>query len=142
MKRRNFFKKLGIGIGGLIIAPKLLAESVKEVHVNKITKIPESVKDRINELNGNTWVKYADTPNTGMSDNPKGKVYVGFAFNQKTKIQSDNYLDYTWLKNSDLGSEVNYYPTKKESYDGIPVDQHFIHDEIGHWDLRRFTPKL
>ena len=30
MKRRNFFKNLGIGIGALVVAPKVLAEVVNE----------------------------------------------------------------------------------------------------------------
>lgn len=51
-----------------------------------------------------TWIKYADTPTTGMSDNPAGKTYIGLAFNKTTAVESTNYADYTW---SLIGSVVN-----------------------------------
>ncbi|WP_324658919.1 tail fiber domain-containing protein [Bacillus cereus] len=43
-----------------------------------------------------TWVKYADTPTTGMSDLPTGKVYMGLAYNKTTATESTNYNDYSW----------------------------------------------
>lgn len=43
-----------------------------------------------------TWVKYANTPTSGMSDNPSGKDYIGFAYNKETPTMSTNYNDYTW----------------------------------------------
>jgi hypothetical protein len=43
-----------------------------------------------------TWVKYADTPTTGMSDLPTGKPYIGFAYNKATAVESSNYADYGW----------------------------------------------
>nr|WP_296955350.1 hypothetical protein [uncultured Mediterraneibacter sp.] len=43
-----------------------------------------------------TWLKYADTPTTGMSDSPDGKTYIGFAYNKTTKTESTDYSDYTW----------------------------------------------
>ena len=43
-----------------------------------------------------TWVKYADTPTTGMSDLPNGKIYIGFAYNKLTATESTNYSDYQW----------------------------------------------
>lgn len=43
-----------------------------------------------------TWLKYADTPTSGMSDNPSGKNYIGLAYNKDTAIESTNYSDYTW----------------------------------------------
>lgn len=43
-----------------------------------------------------TWVKYADTPTTGMSDLPDGKKYIGFAYNKTTATESSTYGDYTW----------------------------------------------
>ncbi len=49
--------------------------------------------------NGNqlyTWLKYADTPTSGMSDDPNGKVYMGIAYNKDTSIESNNYEDYSW----------------------------------------------
>ena len=43
-----------------------------------------------------TWVKYADTPTSGMSDNPDGKSYIGLAYNKTTATESNTYSDYTW----------------------------------------------
>ena len=44
------------------------------------------------------WVKYADTPTTGMSDNPDGKTYMGIAYNKPSANASTTYSDYTWIK--------------------------------------------
>ena len=43
-----------------------------------------------------TWIKYADTPTSGMSDNPTGKTYIGIAYNKSTPVESTNYSDYAW----------------------------------------------
>ena len=43
-----------------------------------------------------TWLKYASTPTTGMSDSPVGKDYIGLAYNKTTPTESDNYTDYQW----------------------------------------------
>ena len=43
-----------------------------------------------------TWIKYADTPTSGMSDSPDGKLYMGIAYNKTTSVESTNYSDYTW----------------------------------------------
>jgi hypothetical protein len=43
-----------------------------------------------------TWIKYADTPTTGMSDSPTGKTYMGIAYNKTTATESTNYADYSW----------------------------------------------
>lgn len=43
-----------------------------------------------------TWVKYADTPTSGMSDNPSGKTYIGLAYNKTTATESSIYTDYMW----------------------------------------------
>lgn len=53
-----------------------------------------------------TWIKYADTPTSGMSDTPDGKKYLGIAYNKASPIESANYSDYSW---SDIKGE-----------DGIP----------------------
>lgn len=45
-----------------------------------------------------TWIKYADTPTSGMSDNPEGKEYIGIAYNKETPTPSTNYADYVWSK--------------------------------------------
>lgn len=43
-----------------------------------------------------TWIKYADTPTSGMSDLPAGKSYMGIAYNKLTATESTNYNDYSW----------------------------------------------
>ena len=43
-----------------------------------------------------TWVKYADTPTSGMSDTPDGKAYIGLAYNKTTATESTTYSDYMW----------------------------------------------
>lgn len=43
-----------------------------------------------------TWIKYADTPTSGMSDSPDGKEYMGIAYNKTTPTESTNYSDYQW----------------------------------------------
>src|SRR5699024_5868587 len=45
-----------------------------------------------------TWIRYADTPTSGMSNSPVGKTYIGFAYNQTTATESNKYSDYTWSK--------------------------------------------
>lgn len=54
-----------------------------------------------------TWIKYADTPTSGMSDYPDGKKYIGLAFNKDTSIESEDYNVYKWSlmpQNMELGS--------------------------------------
>ena len=43
-----------------------------------------------------TWIKYADTPTTGMSDSPTGKTYMGIAYNKTSSTESSVYSDYEW----------------------------------------------
>lgn len=43
-----------------------------------------------------TWLKYADSPTSGMSDSPDGKKYMGIAYNKTTPTKSDAYSDYQW----------------------------------------------
>ena len=43
-----------------------------------------------------TWIRYADTPTSGMSNFPDGKKYIGMAFNKTTQTESSNYSDYQW----------------------------------------------
>ena len=54
-----------------------------------------------------TWLKYADTPTTGMHDNPDGKKYMGVAYNKDTATESTNYADYQWsLIQGDDGADA------------------------------------
>lgn len=44
-----------------------------------------------------TWLKYADTPVSGMSDDPTGKDYIGLAYNKTSPNESTTYSDYKWV---------------------------------------------
>ena len=65
--------------------------------------------DGINGKNYYTWIKYADTPTSGMSNNPEGKKYMGIAYNKESATESSNYGDYTWslIKGEDGSDGVN-----------------------------------
>lgn len=53
-----------------------------------------------------TWLKYADSPTSGMSDDPSGKAYIGLAYNKTTATESASYSDYTWsLIKGDKGDQ-------------------------------------
>lgn len=58
-----------------------------------------------------TWVKYADTPTSGMSDNPTGKAYIGIAYNKSTPVGSTVYSDYAWSRIKGEAGEDGYSPT-------------------------------
>ena len=44
-----------------------------------------------------TWIRYADTiDGSGISNDPTGKTYIGFAYNKETSTESNTPSDYTW----------------------------------------------
>lgn len=44
-----------------------------------------------------TWIKYADSATgAGLSNDPTGKKYIGFAYNKTTATESNTASDYTW----------------------------------------------
>ncbi|WP_416305221.1 phage tail protein [Neptunicella sp. SCSIO 80796] len=46
-----------------------------------------------------TWIRYANTAaGGGISNDPAGKAYIGFAYNKTTATESTNPADYTWSK--------------------------------------------
>ena len=50
-----------------------------------------------------TWIRYADdAEGNGISDQPTGKKFIGFAYNKETALESNNPADYTW---SDIKGE-------------------------------------
>ena len=50
-----------------------------------------------------TWIRYADdAQGAGISDNPVGKSFIGFAYNKESALESNNPKDYTW---SDIKGE-------------------------------------
>ena len=53
-------------------------------------------KDGADGITYYTWVRYADSPTSGMSDSPEGKAYIGIAYNKVVPDESDEYSDYAW----------------------------------------------
>ena len=44
-----------------------------------------------------TWIKFADDNNgTGITDDPTDKMYMGVAYNQAVKTESNDPVDYKW----------------------------------------------
>lgn len=96
-----------------------------------------------------TWVKYADSAaGAGLSDDPTGKAYIGFAYNKATATESTVATDYTWslikgkdgvqgdpgengatlytwIKYSDAADGTGLYdtPTSSTLYIGIAVNK-------------------
>ncbi|WP_320019776.1 tail fiber domain-containing protein [Labilibaculum manganireducens] len=66
----------------------------------KVNLKGESGADGTNGTNGvttYTWIKYADTSvGGGLSNDPTGKTYIGFAYNKTTATESNTTTDYTW----------------------------------------------
>ena len=64
-----------------------------------------------------TWIKYADSPTSGMSDNPSGKAYIGIAHNKTSATESTTYSDYNWsLIKGETGADGNGITTIKQYY--------------------------
>lgn len=57
-----------------------------------------------------TWLKYADTKTSGMSDNPLGKTWIGFSFHNEEIVESLLFEDYEWTKVS-----------ANDGNDGVPI---------------------
>ena len=50
-----------------------------------------------------TWIRYADdAEGNGISNDPTGKSFIGFAYNKETPLESNNPSDYMW---SDIKGE-------------------------------------
>ena len=50
-----------------------------------------------------TWIKYADNASgSGISNQPDGKTYIGFAYNKLSQIESNASGDYIWSRISGL----------------------------------------
>lgn len=54
-----------------------------------------------------TWIRYADNAQGGgISNDPTGKKYIGFAYNKESQTESNNPSDYTWsLIKGDKGEQ-------------------------------------
>ncbi|MDR7237112.1 H-type lectin domain-containing protein [Neobacillus drentensis] len=71
-----------------------------------------------------TWLKYADSPTSGMSDSPTGKTYMGLAYNKASSVESTNYADYLWsLIKGDKGDTGAQGPAGLQGIQGSKGDQ-------------------
>ena len=71
-----------------------------------------------------TWLKYADTPTSGMSDSPNGKTYIGLAYNKTTATESTNPADYSWsLIKGDKGDTGATGPQGPQGPTGLKGDR-------------------
>lgn len=67
-----------------------------------------------------TWIKYADTPTTGMADTPTNKAYIGLAYNKATSSETENYDDYSWsLIKGEIGPQGPMGPNGATLYTWI-----------------------
>lgn len=56
-------------------------------------------KDGVDGKTYYTWIRYADDENGGgISNNPSGKTYIGFAYNKPTATESNEPADYKWAE--------------------------------------------
>ena len=59
-----------------------------------------------------TWIRYADdAEGNGISNDPTGKAYIGFAYNKESPLESNNPEDYVW---SDIKGEQGVKGDKGE----------------------------
>ncbi|MDM1093426.1 phage tail protein [Myroides odoratimimus] len=60
----------------------------------RITGVPgEKGKDGVQLY---TWIRYSDSPTSGISASPVNKNYVGYAYNKTSITPSNIYSDYDW----------------------------------------------
>ena len=60
-------------------------------------------KDGVDGKTLYTWIRYADdAEGTGISNDPTGKAFIGFAYNKESPLESDEPEDYQW---SDIKGE-------------------------------------
>jgi hypothetical protein len=86
----------GDGIESVTSTKTGLVTTVKVKYDNGTPDYTFDVTDGMSPPDKFTWVKYADSPTTGMSDDPTGKAYIGLAYNKGSETESTNYNDYNW----------------------------------------------
>ena len=60
-------------------------------------------KDGVDGKTYYTWIRYADdAEGNGISNDPTGKSFIGFAYNKESQLESNNPEDYIW---SDIKGE-------------------------------------
>lgn len=54
-----------------------------------------------------TWIVFADSVVSGMSNNPDEKAYIGVALDRSSSTKSTNYDDYSWTVISSAGTGIS-----------------------------------
>ena len=91
-----------------------------------------------------TWIKYADSSTgSGMSNDPTGKTYIGFAYNKTTSTESNTASDYTWSlikgEKGDTGVQGPAGSNGKTTYTWIKYSDNA--DGTGLYDTPKSTTK-
>ena len=91
-----------------------------------------------------TWIKYADSSTgSGMSNDPTGKTYIGFAYNKTTSTESNTASDYTWSlikgEKGDTGVQGPAGKNGKTTYTWIKYSDNA--DGTGLYDTPKSTTK-
>lgn len=69
-------------------------------------------KDGVDGKTFYTWIRYADdAEGNGISNDPTGKSFIGFAYNKESPLESNDPTDYTW---SDIKGEQGVKGEKGE----------------------------
>lgn len=68
------------------------------------------------------WIKYADTPTSGMSDDPNGKAYLGLAYGKTTSTESTDYADYNWILVKGNDGNGGVVGVLSNDFQGVPTD--------------------
>jgi len=120
----------------VVVKAKIVKDGVTYEAAQAVVKVSDGVV-------AYTWIRYADTAaGAGISNDPTGKSYIGFAYNKSTPIESNVPGDYTWtlikgeqgvqgpqgytwIKYSDSPNGANLYdvPTASTLYIGIATNK-------------------
>ena len=129
-------KYVGIAVTNSATAPAYTGFTWSKYVGEDGSRGPQGVPGK-NGANGTTtytWIRYADTPTSGMSNFPDGKKYIGMAFNKTTQTESSNYSDYQWSlmpQNIEIGGRnLLRNSDKKVSNGNYNIARYDLTDEI------------
>lgn len=103
MKRRNFFKKLGIGVTALVVAPKILAEVIKDdIYDDNTEWMPDGSHVTLEKVGEDDWRVLEKHPLTPNECYLKGVInkdgVISFEAKHYFKINDVIMLDNQFIK--------------------------------------------